>query len=262
MLYAGNNDPCLFSHYPLALDVQETPIILKIGGSLLSKSDEVLFDFQYLERFHLALRELAGEGSTFVIAVGGGFIARKYQALVRQHGEKDTVDIHKIGVAVTNLNAEIVHGLLDGLVTPDVIRYKAYDDLINGIASLPDFGSHSVLVTSASKPGHSNDWNALRLAMAFGSEKVIVMKNVDGVYTADPKKSPDAKRLSQLTCEEYLEIIGNPAEHRPGANYPIDPFAAKEAKLEKKKFVIIGSDLENFKRVIKGQNFIGTVMES
>ncbi len=83
-------------------------VILKIGGSLLSKSDDLLFDFNYVLKLKVLLQELIQKHDTrFIINVGGGFITRKYQKLAQSNGEKDEIDIHRIGVAVTNLNAEV-----------------------------------------------------------------------------------------------------------------------------------------------------------
>ena len=152
--------------------------------------------------------------------------------MLQAHGERDVMDVHSVGVAATNLNAEIVHGLLDKLAVPDIIRYSQFDEFLTGIDTQINFARHSVQVASASKPGKSNDWNSLQMALVLGIDQLINVKDVDGVYDADPDKFPDAKLQENLSWDEYLDIIGNPTEHKPGANYPIDPIAARLARVD------------------------------
>jgi uridylate kinase len=242
-------------------DSEMEPIILKIGGSLLSKSDDQLFDFAYFAELKTLLTKLSQSGYKFVISVGGGYVTRKYQQLISAHGEHDTVDLHKVGVATTNLNAEIFHGLLDELALPEIMRYADFDNFLQGERRDIDFGDKSIQVISSSKPGKSNDWNALQFALKLNSGRVIDVKNIDGVYTSDPKKDPSAQKVAQLTWEQYLEIIGNPTEHIPGANYPVDPIAAREAQAKGIEFVIVsGFDLSNLEKLIVGQEYSGSVV--
>ncbi|MCA9379472.1 hypothetical protein KC640_03520 [Candidatus Dojkabacteria bacterium] len=234
-------------------------IVLKIGGSLLSPSAEKMFDFSYA----LQLRDLLAQFSTdyrFWIAVGGGYLNRYYQKLASEHGEDGTIDLHKIGVSATNLNAEIFHGLLDDLCQLEVLRYQQYEEFMQkGAPALPpELGR--VVVTGGSRPGQSNDWNALQLALRLGSSQVIDVKNVDGVYSADPRSNPNAEFIPSLSWDEYLDIIGNPTEHAPGAHYPVDPVAAREAKAEQIKYIIVGSDLANLREVVWGGEFHGTTI--
>lgn len=235
-------------------------IVLKIGGSLLSPSAEKMFDFRYA----LQLRELFSQYRgryRFWVAVGGGYLNRYYQKLAKEHGEGQTIDLHKIGVSATNLNAEIFHGLLDNLCRLEVLRYQQYEEFMQqGISALPaDLGN--VVIVGGAKPGQSNDWNALQLALKLGANQVIDVKNVDGVYTADPKANPEAKFISQLSWAEYLNVIGNPTEHAPGAHYPVDPVTAREAQKADVKYIIIGGgDLDNLSRAVAGQEFHGSII--
>lgn len=238
-------------------------LVLKVGGSLLSKSDEKIFDFVYFRELRKLLLEITENDTKIAMSVGGGFVARKYQGLASRGGEQDVEDIHKIGVAVTNINAEITHGLLSDIAVPELIRYEAFEAFINDTSNF-DFGEHKILITSPSpsKTGRSNDWNSLQVAKKLGAKEVLNIKNVDGVYSADPKKDPSAHRIDKLTWDEYLDIIGNPTEHKPGANYPIDPIAARDAKENHIKFTVVGGeDLNNVRHLLAGNQFVGTVIE-
>lgn len=235
-------------------------IILKIGGSLLSPSQEKQFDFQFALNLRNTLEPLVSEYQ-FVIAVGGGFTGRYFQKQAQESGESDKIDLHKIGIAATNLNAELLHGVFTGMSTVDVLRYRAYDEFMHRDNVREVFGTGSVVVVAGSQPGRSNDWNALEIANVFGVNEIIDVKNVDGVYDKDPKKFPDAKFLEKLTWDEYLNVIGNPEEHAPGANYPVDPITARRAKELQIAYQIVGGNLDNLKNVITKVQFHGTVIQ-
>lgn len=235
-------------------------VVLKIGGSLLSPNAENQFDFQFALNLRNTLEPMTSEFQ-FVIAVGGGYIGRYFQKHAQEAGESDKVDLHKIGIAATNLNAELMHSVFTGLAKVDVLRYRAYDEFMHRDNVRDVFGDGSVVVVAGSQPGRSNDWNALEIANVFGVNKIIDMKNVDGVYDRDPKKFPDAKFLEKLTWEEYLNVIGNPQEHVPGANYPVDPVTAARAKELQITYQIVGEELGNLKNTIVESQFRGTIIQ-
>jgi uridylate kinase len=233
--------------------------VLKVGGSLLSKSDNQLFDFSYAYRLKNFLKAESQKGYRFVINVGGGFLTRKYLELLKAGGEADIEDLHCVGVAITNLHAEIVHGLFDKLAYKHVIRYLEYEQLLNHTISVPDFAGYAVVIASASQPGASNDLNAAQLTSVFGCKRAISMKNVAGVFTSDPKTNPNATLLPKLTWQEYLDVIGNPVTHVPGANYPIDPLAAKFSTDHGLGYIVVhGENLENLQAVLEERKFVGT----
>ena len=99
-------------------------------------------------------------------------------------------------------------------------------------------------------------------ARKLGSKTIISLKNIDAVYTGDPKTDPNAKPVEKISWKEYLDIIGNPTEHKPGANFPIDPIASRMAIESGLRFIVIGGkDMENFKKVLRGESFKGTIVE-
>lgn len=231
-------------------------IVLKVGGSLLSRSEDTLFNFEYALRLKDTLLPLTQQGYKFILCVGGGFLTRKYQELFREQNIPDE-DLHQIGVAIINLNAECLQSVFKEISQEQILRYADYDETSE--ISIPD--EKPFLVTAAGKPGHSSDWNTAKLAVRSKSNTIISLKNVDGVYSADPKKDPNAKRIESLSWDEYLQIIGNVTEHHPGASYPVDPIASEFSKANNLKFYIIhGDDLENLAKTIRGENFNGSII--
>jgi uridylate kinase len=230
--------------------------VLKLGGSIISPDPECLFDFPFAKELKNILGELIQKGDKFFITVGGGHLMRQYRDLAIANGLTDQTDLHWIGTTVNVLNAEVVRVSMGELADAGVFKYEDYyDDTTIEI-------NKGIKVGGGGRPGHSGDVDSILAGKKLGAKTIISLKNVDAVYTADPKLFPDAKPLEKITWKEYLDIIGNPTEHTPGANYPIDPVASRMAMENGLKFIIIaGRDLANFKKVLLGEKFVGTVVE-
>ena len=59
-------------------------------------------------------------------------------------------------------------------------------------------------VTTLGRGG--SDYSAVALAAAFGAEKCVIYTDVDGVYTADPRLCPTARRLTSVSCEDMYAL--------------------------------------------------------
>lgn len=242
----------------------ERPIIIKLGGSLLSPYETAIkqvmsgalpFDFDYARKLISLLKATKRQ---VVILVGGGFINRWYLRNIKQVlGDipDSTLDLHTIGIASAVINASVFKILLQETledkkaVFPEVVKFDMYEDL-NEIAN--DFKGYQFLVAAGWKPGHSHDLDAVRFAELYGEKEFYSLKNIDGVYTADPSKDPSAKRIAALTWEEYFNII-KVHSHEPGGNFPVDPVAAEEAhKLGMTCYVMSGKSFDEIERILGG----------
>ena len=230
--------------------------VLKLGGSIISPDPECLFDFPFAMKLKIILEEFIQKGDKFFISVGGGHLMRQYRDLAIANGLTNQTDLHWIGTTVNVLNAEVVRVSMQELADEGVTKYEEYYD------GTPIEIVKGIKVGGGGRPGHSGDVDSILAAKKLGSKTIISLKNVDAVYTADPKLFKDATPLEKITWQEYLKIIGDPKEHTPGANYPIDPVASHLAIENGIKFIIIaGRDLANFKKVLLGEKFKGTVVE-
>ena len=230
--------------------------VIKLGGSMVSPSTTCLFDFAYANNFRKALEQFTLLGDKFFVAVGGGSIMRQYRDLAMANGITDHNQLHWIGTTVNVLNAEVVRVSMGELADEGVYKYEDYYD--NSILKI----NKSIKVGGGGRPGHSGDMDAILAALKLNTKVIISLKNVAAIYSADPKIDPQARPLEKLSWKEYLDIIGNPVEHMPGANFPIDPVASQIAIKNNLKFIVIaGLDIENLKKVLLGEKFIGTVVE-
>lgn len=228
--------------------------ILSVGGSIFSLSDEELFDFQKARALKEVLRKYIDKGDRFVLSMGGGYICRKYQKMMKEEGLSDK-ELDNVGVATINTNAVILRAVLGELASEKVLRYEDFE------SNEPLKFDKPVIVTAASHPGHSSDWNAVKLAIRTGSESLINVSNTTGVYDSDPKTNPQAKFLSNITWDQYFEIVGNPTDFVPGAHFPFDIMAARMAKENKIScYMVDGRDLSNLEKVLNNSEFTGTLI--
>lgn len=226
--------------------------VIKVGGSILSLSEEEIFSFKEAKTLKQTFDGI--DNKQYILCVGGGFLCRKYQKLMKENNIIDK-EQHNIGVASINMNAVMLKSVFGEEAEEEILKYKDYDENYSIVFK------KKFMITAAGSPGHSSDWNTVKLALRSNSKIIISLKNIDGVYTKDPKKYPEAKHLESISWDEYINIIGNPSVFEPGGNYPVDIYAAKLAKEKGIKFYIIsGSDFDNMKKSINGEKFKGTII--
>lgn len=230
--------------------------VIKLGGSMVSKSEDVLIDFEYLKNFRKAVEKFISEDNKLFVVLGGGYMMRKLRDMAKQAGVKKDMDLHWIGTTWNNVNAEIVRAYMADICNARIFAYEDFYDDEKIVFENP------IIVGGGGRAGHSGDVDALLIAKRLKADKVISLKNIDAVYTADPKKDPNATKIDELTWDEYFKVIGYKQEHEPGGNYPIDPIASKDAKEAGVSFIVIGGDdLENFEKVLDGEEFVGSVIK-
>lgn len=229
--------------------------IIKLGGSIICDDVDKLVNISNVSSFISKLKEVnVLNGDKFIVATGGGSLMRKYRDILKPEGVEDK-NIHWIGTTVCVLNAMIVKSMAGEIADEEVIKFEDfYNDSRIEVEKV-------MKLAGAGRPGHSSDVDAVIVAQKSNSKVIYSLKNIDGVYSADPKKDPNAIRKDKITWMEYFDIIGWDTKFTPGANFPIDPVASRMAMENGLKFVVVlGSDMENFSKALKGENFIGTIV--
>jgi uridylate kinase len=223
--------------------------VFDFGGSIVAPDKpDVPFLRRFLEFLNSWLEaDLSREA---IMVVGGGGAARAWQGAVREMApETPAESLDWVGVMATRLNAELVRALL-GPLSPDPV-------VTDPSADFPFTGR--VLMAAGWKPGFSTDYDAVVLAERFKADKILMLSNIAQVYDDDPKKNPEAKPLDHLTWNEYRKMAGT--EWKPGANVPFDPVAtARAAEAGLTVIAAAGSNLENLKAILAGEDFIGTII--
>ena len=224
--------------------------VISLGGSIVAPNGA---DEAFLKEFMALINELLtiDEKRRFIMVIGGGGPARAWQNAYRNlcpNALDEQADW--IGIMATRLNAQLVRAIMGEWCVQDVV--------IDPTRVEPLIGR--VLVASGWKPGFSTDYDAVLLAERFQAESVINLSNIEQVYTDDPKKNPEAKPITKISWPDFCRIVGD--EWVPGKNVPFDPVASRHAsKIGLKVIFAAGRNLENLKKILFGEEFVGTVIE-
>ena len=229
------------------MEPKQNWIVISLGGSILCP-DRVAID--YIKSFVSLVKEKVSEGLSFAIITGGGKIARDYRDALIASGITDTYILDLMGIDATRYNAELVRYSFGDMAEP-----KIFLDPTN-----LNLSGKNILVGGGWKPGHSSDGSAVALAQTLGAKKLINLSNIDYVYTDDPRKNPDAKKIEKIDWVEFRKLL--PEGWNPGISAPFDPIAAQMAQAINLEVVVMnGKNLSNLENYISGKEFIGTVIK-
>ncbi|MFO7984429.1 MAG: UMP kinase [Desulfatiglandaceae bacterium] len=218
-------------------------LVISLGGSIIVPEE---IDTGFLKRFKNIILSL--ESMRFVIICGGGRICRRYQKAAKGISNISSADLDWIGIGATRLNAELVRSSFGD---------KAHQKVIHDPYETVD-GDKQIIIGAGFKPGSSTDLRAVQMAERFNADRVINMSNIDYVYSEDPKKNPEAVKLKTISWVDFRRLVGD--EWDPGLNMPFDPIASKAAEALALTVVIIGNEINNLERLLKGHHFAGTTI--
>ena len=137
----------------------------------------------------------------------------------------ERISMALVAMAITNLGMEArsftgsqagvitdsAHGrarIID--VTPGRIQTALGEGAIAIVAGFQGVSQDTKDITTLGRGG--SDTTAVALAAALGAEVCEIYTDVDGVYSADPRLVPTARRLDRVTYEEMLELAANGAK--------------------------------------------------
>ena len=223
-------------------------VVVSIGGSVLIPEKD---DAKYIKTLADELKELSKEVQLMVIC-GGGKISRYYSATGKELGGT-TYQLDEMGIAVTRINAKLLSIAL-GDAGIDEIPVDPERCASNSVPG-------KVSVMGGTEPGHTTDAVAAMVAKCSGAVRIVNASNVDAVYTDDPRKNPDAKRLSRMTIKELKEIVYD--EHDACRSSVFDPLGVKIAMENKIDILMInGRELSELRNAILGKDIKGTFVDS
>jgi len=184
-------------------------VLLKLSGEAFCGETDYGIDTPTLTKTAKQIKQVMGMGGDIAVVVGGGNIWRGAKA--EQDGV-DRVTADYAGMLATVINALALQDILEreGVTTRTLsainvqqvaepyIRRRAIRHLEKGRAVIFAGGTGNPYMTT--------DTAAALRAIEIEADVLLMTKNkVDGVYSADPLKNPDAKKFDKLT---HLEALG------------------------------------------------------
>lgn len=190
--------------------MQNTPkykrVLLKLSGEALAAGADGILNFDFISSVAEALKKCVADGVQVGIIVGAGNIWRG-----RQGGSMDRVRADSMGMLATAINAlalqdTFIQAGLDTKVMTAVEMEAFADKYVtrNAVKALEE-GKIVIFGCGLGAPYFSTDTAAVLRAAEINADAVLMAKNIDGVYSADPKKDPSAVRYDEITYKEVLE---------------------------------------------------------
>ena len=182
-------------------------VLLKLSGEALMGSDAFGINRDTLERMVADIGEVVRLGVEMAVVIGGGNIFRGV-ALGAAGMDRATADY--MGMLATCINALALQDALEheGLVTRTVtaIEMRAIAEPFIRRRAVRHLEKGRVVVFAAGtgNPYFTTDTAAALRAMEIKADVLIKATKVDGIYTADPVKVPDAQRFETIS---YMDVV-------------------------------------------------------
>ena len=229
-------------------------VLLKISGEALAGDKHFGLDFQVMGRVADVIKQCVDMGVQVGIVIGGGNFWRG----VKDGGDKMVrVRADHMGMLATAINALAVadvleqHGVEVRVQTAIEMRQIAEPYIRSRAIRHLEKGRVVVFGCGTGNPFFSTDTAAVLRAAEIDADVILLAKNVDGVYSADPVKHADAVKYDSITYDDvlaqHLAVMDTTATSLSMDNdIPVLLFALK--------------DPENIVRAVKGEK-IGTIVK-
>jgi len=181
-------------------------VLLKLSGEMLGENGR-LFDHSIIDHVAKVLCQITEKGTELGVVIGAGNIWRG-----RSGGEMDRPTADQMGMLGTVINCLAMRDavqraggkavVLSAIEMPRVCEVfnaeKAREYMKQGYVTLFAAGSGN--------PFFSTDTAVVLRAVEVGAEAILLAKNIDGVYTDDPKKNPNATLIREISYEKAQEM--------------------------------------------------------
>jgi uridylate kinase len=235
-------------------------VVVALGGSIVHPD---VIDIKFLKDFKKFLAPFVRRGTRFVLVVGGGKLARRFQEAAHAVSRLADEDKDWIGIHATRLNGHLLRTIFRDVADPVMIdaRHRVVAP------------KYPVTIAAGWRPGWSTDYVAMQLAADFGAGEAIIAGKPAHVYSRDPSKVITKKRSSRgqaakvslpkkfdrISWGDYRKLI--PRKWKPGLHAPVDPVGAALGERAGVRAIIVdGRNLKNFAALLNGNDFQGTII--
>ena len=182
-------------------------VLLKLSGEGLMGEKSFGLDESKLSEMAREIKQVRDAGIQRAVVIGGGNI---FRGLKGAAGGMDRVSADHMGMLATIINSLAMQDALlrigvptrvvSGVVMPTIcepyIQPKAKSHLQNGDVI--------IFAAGTGNPFFTTDTGAALRAAEMGCEAIFKATQVDGVYSADPKKDKNAVRFEKVSYDEVL----------------------------------------------------------
>ncbi len=182
-------------------------ILLKLSGEALKDAQKGdILDFAFIETVAKQIKRCVDAGVQVGVIVGAGNIWRG-----RQGGEMDRCRADHMGMLATAINSLALQDVflrtgMDAIVMT-AVEMAAYADSYNVRDAVRALESGKIVIFGCGlgTPFFSTDTAAALRAAEIGADCILMAKNIDAIYSADPRLDPTAVRYSDLTYRQIID---------------------------------------------------------
>ena len=182
-------------------------VLLKLSGEALANGSGEIYDAAFVDRVASAIANCVSDGYEMAVVVGAGNIWRG-----RQGGEMDRTAADRMGMLATVINSiclkEAIERAGKGAAVMTSVPMSPFAEPYSAEAAVKHLESGEVVVLGGGLgiPFLSTDTAGAVRAAEIGADAILMAKNIDYIYTDDPKKNPNAKKLEKIKATEVLAM--------------------------------------------------------
>jgi uridylate kinase len=187
--------------------MQYSRILLKLSGESLAGNGNQGISETVLNEYAQQVIDVIDKGCEVAIVIGGGNI---FRGLSGTESGFDRLKGDQMGMLATVINSIAFEGALHKHAARarvfTSIRMEPVGELYNRDKVLEAMRDHTVCILAGGtgNPFFTTDTAAALRAVEIGADVLLKGTRVDGIYTADPEKVPDAKKFEKVTFEEVI----------------------------------------------------------
>ena len=182
-------------------------VLIKLSGEALANGTGEIYDNDFVDKVAAELKTCKDMGYELAIVVGAGNIWRG-----RSGGEMDRTAADRMGMLATVINSIC---LKDALVRAGAeaevmtaVAMPPFADLYSSDKAIAALEAGKIVIFGAGLgvPFLSTDTAGAVRAAEIKADAMLMAKNIDYIYTDDPRKNPDAKKLEAVKASEVLAM--------------------------------------------------------
>ena len=250
-------------------------IVVKIGSSSLMHSETGKLDLLKIERLVRALVDIKNSGKEVILVSSGAIAVGK--TAIGLHERPDELPVKQACAAIGQAKLMMVYQKLFaeyGTIAAQVLLTKytmlnpvtrtnaenTFKELLH-IGAIPVVNENDTVSTYEIEQVQSfgdNDKLSALVASITEADLLILLSDIDGLYTDDPNKNPDAKFINVV--DKIDEQLMNMGKNSSGSSVGTGGMSAKLVAAQIATYsgtdmvITNGNDVTNISRIIKGEN--------
>ena len=181
-------------------------VLLKLSGEAMANAEGGILDFEFLPKVAKQIKRCVDAGVQVAVIVGAGNIWRGRQGTGMDHCRADHMGMLATVINSIALQDVFIREGMDAVVMTSV-EMNSFADPYTARDAIRALEAGKVVVFGGGLgvPYFSTDTAAVLRAAEIKADCVLMAKNIDAIYSADPKRDPNAVRYSEVTYRRIID---------------------------------------------------------